>query len=216
MSTALKQVDPATGVTELGYNRYIVEKVIEKIHRIFDQIENTLKLKFEYQLVLTEHGNLSINGVNNHVISSDPWLTTKGIQEMNFRCSGFPFTLRGGDRSKLSMSFNKYFDIEFVHFTCMAKKVSHYEKIDVRFDKNIELESINFNSDYPKTDTEVFKFQKYNNIMSFDDEVLLFQLSQNTSVEIKEFLPEYYIPSAYDLSSQDFADRLKVFSMLTL
>jgi hypothetical protein len=216
MSTALKQVDPATGVTELGYNRYIVEKVIEKVHRIFGQIENRLQLKFEYKLVLTDHGHLSINGVNNHVISSDPWITSKGIQEMNFRCSGFPFTLRGGDRSKLSISFNKYFDIEVIHFTCMSKKANHYEKIDVRFDKNIELESINFNPNYPQTDTEVFKSVKHNNLLSFDDEVILFQLSQNTSVEIKELIPEYHIPAAYDFSSQDFADRFKVFSMLTL
>lgn len=216
MSTALKQVDSSTGVTELGYNRYIVEKVIEKVHRIFDQIENTLKLKFEYQLVLTEHGNLSINGVNTHVISSDPWLTTKGIQEMNFRCSGFPLTLQGGDRSKLSISFNKYFDIEFVHFTCMAKKVSHYEKIDVMFDKNIELEYISFNSDYPKTDTEVFKSRKENTLLSFDDEIILFQLLQNANLEVKELIPEYYIPAAYDFSSSNFVDRLKVFSMLTL
>lgn len=215
MTTTL-ELDPATGVTVLGYNRYIIEAVKDKIYANLSKIETVLKLKIENTYSLTAN-QLTIHAVYDTILtdfSYDVPIKNKSTG-IGFRCSQFPFIFPQPSKSVLTVVFDRYFNINYVQFKSMAKDGADYTTIDLVFNKDLALESIQFKPSTYRCDVSLIEMKKGNLVLPLADEVLLFKLYCTRGDEVKQLLPEYYIPSAYDFNTEDFLDRLSVFSMLT-
>lgn len=215
MTTTL-ELDPATGVTVLGYNRYHLEAVRDKFYGNLAKIENTLDLKIESTYTLVD-SELTIHAIYDMTFTDftyDACINGK-TTGIGFRCSRFPFILPAPSKSVLTVVFDKYFNISYVEFKSMAKQGSNYTKLDLVFNKKLDLESISFQPSTHRNDVCLVELKKAPLLSALSDEALLFKLYLSKNEETKELLPEYHIPSAYDFSSQDFTDRLSVFSMLT-
>jgi len=214
MSTTL-ELDPATGVTVWGYNRYHLEAVKDKFHASLAKIENLLNLAIENTYTLVDN-KFTIHAVRDAIFTPLTYETFNKTTDIKieFRCSQFPFILPQPSKSVLTVVFDRYFNINYVEFKSMAKDCTGYTKIELVFNKDLALESIKFKPSTYRSDVSLIETKKGNLISPLADEVVVFQLYLNQNDEIKQLLPEYYIPSAYDFTTQDFSDRLSVFSML--
>lgn len=177
-------------------------------------IERKFNMNFDFKI--TENAkNIVFSSVKNYDLKfyqTHGKIIFKPVHdEFIVKVNDFKLALPNALQSFFIIIFNDNFDIISIKFTSYKKLPFGLSKIIVLFDDQLELDNIEYYS------TSGNSFNKSKCLLnSFTDEVLLFILFNNTTDVVKELLPEYHIPSAYDFSSQDFADRLNVFSMLTL
>lgn len=213
MSTVLKQVDPATGVTEFGYNKYILEAVKNKVFENIFKIETLLGLKIESSYDLNSN-QFVLKGLTKRIVNDTVWITIDKNQILTteFYCSQFPFKL--SPSSKLTVGFDCYFNIVYVHFKSIKREIANVQTVEILFNKNLDLESLEFKSLKKRDDVPLMGLKKTNKLLSLKDEILLFNLYNSKNDEIKELLPEYHTPSAYNFHAEDFKDRLAVYEMM--
>jgi len=208
-----------TPMTELEHYIQSRKKDIkEKIYNSILKIEQHFNIKLDYDV--TDVGNdIIIKGVDEYSFTVSKWFQSKinPCNLLKFNCAGFPFVLPNSHKTIFFIRFNDDFDIEQAQFrTSFLTKKGNITGLKIFFDKSLELGLIE-NSYIPSGGGKSSYSLKTSELMCpFSDEVILFRLSYNTNEDVKELLPEYYIPSAYDFNSVEFADRLKVYSMLTL
>jgi hypothetical protein len=206
-------VDPATGVTEVGYNRYVLEAVKNKFLDNIFKIETTLGMRITSTYELSEH-QFTLKGITERFITDETWIKKDAnrILSTEFRCSMFPFMLSSS--SKVIVGFDEYFNIGYVQFQSSKKELSNIQIINLIFDKNLDLESIEFKSLDKHPVLLGRGLIKSNCLSTLADEAFYFGIRMAKDEEIKELLPEFFVPSAYDFTTQDFSDRLNVLSML--
>jgi hypothetical protein len=213
--TTTSELDSATGVTVLGYNRYNLEAVKDKFCENLAKIENLLNLNIESTYTLVDD-KFTIHAVHDTTLTPFTYDCLKRTTDIGFRCSQFSFILPEPSKSVLNVVFDRCFNINYVEFKSMTKNGFGYSKIELVFNKDLALESIIFRPSTYRTDVDLIEIKKGKLVLPLADEVLLFKLYCTRGDDVKQLLPEYYIPSAYDFNSVEFADRLKVYSMLTL
>lgn len=145
----------------------------------------------------------------------------EGNKKIKLRAQSFAFDLPQSKNLFFYLTFDDYFNIESVEFVSSTKNIGKFSIT------KLSLHFLQFNNQFILTyyeydherirDRFKLNIKKYRDrLMSLDDEIILWKLFSNTSDDVKEIIPEYYIPSAYNFKSQEFADRLKVLYMLTL
>jgi len=208
-------IDHETGVTAVGYNRYILDAIKNKIFDNLSRIENSLGLSIKSNYVLTDLQYI-LKGKTEMLVTGNPQIKIDKNQRTSvvFECSQFPFILSSA--ANLTIGFDVYFNITYVQFKSITNNSHNSYSIDLIFDKNLEMESMEFKALDKINKVSFTNKRKSNRLSSLKDEILLFQLYMTKDEEVKELLPEYYAPSAYDFKSDDFLSRLEVFSMLTL
>jgi hypothetical protein len=212
--TTTSELDSVTGVTVLGYNRYNLEAVKDKFCENLAKIENLLNLNIESTYTLIDD-KFTIHAVHDTTLTPFTYDCLNQTTDIGFRCSQFSFILPEPSKSVLNVVFDRCFNINYVEFKSMAKDGSGFSKIELVFNKYLALESIKFQPSTYRADVSLIEMKKGNLVLPLADEVLLFKLYCTRGDEVKQLLPEYYIPSAYDFNTEDFLDRLSVFSMLT-
>lgn len=205
-------VDPATGVTAVGYNCYVLDAVKNKVFENIFKIEKTLGMKIESTYELSEN-KFTLKGITEKGFTNETWIKLDNRQiVIEFKCSMFPFSLSSS--SKITVCFDFYFNIIYVQFQSSKKDMRDIQIINLMFNKDLVLESMEFKSLNKRHDAPFIGVKKSNCLSSLKDEILYFNLYISKDEEIKELLPEFFVPSAYDFTTQDFSDRLNVLSML--
>jgi len=209
-----------TQATLQEFNEYIQEKkksIIQKIHESIFKIEQHFNIKFTYD-VMEFDNDIIIKGVDEYSFTVSKWFQSKihPYNLLKFNCTGFPFVLPNSHKTIFFITFNDDFDIKEAQFrTSFLTKKGNITGLKIFFDKSLELNLIE-NSYIPSGGGKNSYSLKTSEMMCpFSDEVILFRLSYNTSEEVQELLPEFYIPSAYNFQSEDFKNRLAVYEMMT-
>lgn len=208
-----------TQATLQDLNEYIQEKkesIKQKIHEAIFNVERHFNVKFTYDVIEIDN-NIVIKGVEDYCFTVSKWFQSKinSTLFLKFSCTGFPFTVTNSHKSIFFIAFNDDFDIDNAQFrTSFLNTTGNVVGIKLYFDNFLNLQHIE--NTCIKDNGKVLYTTKTNSMISpFYDEALLFKLSVNKSQEIKDLLPEYYIPSAYNFQSEDFKDRLAVYEMMT-
>lgn len=207
-----------TPMTELEC--YIQSKkttIQEKIHESILKIEQHFNIKLDYDV--TDVGNdIIIKGVEEHSFTIFKWFQSKLKPDhlLNLNCKGFPFTLPQSSKSIFFITFNDDFSIKKAQFRTAFINNGDVVWLKLYFNNLLMLEHIEKTYIPRLGGKNIVVIKSSDMLCPFDDEVVLFKLAHNKNEEVKELLPEYYIPSAYDFNTEEFADRLKVYSMLTL
>jgi hypothetical protein len=181
-------------------------------------LENKFGIKFDFKIndngrdiVFSSHDNYKLEAYQTHGKIVFKPVLNDSENEFVLNSQDFKFSIPNAIKSFFIVSFDYDFNITSIRFSSLKRLQSGIARITVLFDNDFELNDI----DYYSTNNSSFN-KKGDSLLSFHEESLLFSLLNNDSEEIKNLLPEYYIPSAYDFNTEEFADRLKVYSMLTL
>lgn len=189
----------------------------EKIYNSILKIEQHFNIKLDYDV--TDVGNdIIIKGVDEYSFTVSKWFQSKINPDhlLKFNCKGFPFTLPQSSISIFIIIFNDDFSIKKAQFRTAFVNNGDFVWLKMDFNNLLMLEHIE-NTCLPMIgDKNIVVIKSSDMLCPFDEEVVLFKLAQNTNEDIKNLLPEYWIPSAYDFNSVEITDRLKVYSMLTL
>lgn len=142
----------------------------------------------------------------------------EGNKKIKLRSDSFAFALPQSKASFFELSFDDYFNVISLEFASSTKDMGKFSITNLKLQFNKQLMLINYEYTYDRIrDRFNLTIKKDSNrLMSLDDEVVLWQLFNNQSDEIKDLVPEYHIPSAYDFKSSEYLDRLNIFSMLIL
>jgi len=197
-------------------NCYDIVAIHTKLLNAFLLIEKSLKLSLDIDKIITIDANsILINGLDISYFNDYIWGTSRSKEYdriMQLHCYECGFIVRDESSSILDISFDCYFNILKVEFKLAS--IIRKTKIELIFGPTLECISIYFNPDYNADYCEHSWLKLSNTLCSLEDELLFFELRTVTDESVKSLLPECYIPSAYDFTSADFIDRLKVFEML--
>lgn len=193
-------------------SRAVQSKILESL----SLIENKFGIKFDFKIkdngktiVFSSHQNYTLKAYQTH----GKIVFTPSCEDNEFilNACNFQFSIPHATKSLFIVSFDDDFDISSIRFSSLKTLQKGISRITVLFNDNFELSNIEYHS----THGESFK-KNHNNLLSFDEEALLFKLLTNNNEDIKDLLPEYYIPSAYNFHSVEFKDRLNVYNMMTV
>lgn len=142
----------------------------------------------------------------------------EGDKKIKLRAKSFPFDLPQSNSSLFYLTFDDYFNVVAVEFVSSTKDMGKFSitKISLQFNQQLKLTHYEYTHERLRDRFELIIKKPAARLMSLEDEIILWKLFSTPSDEIKELIPEYYIPSAYNLDTQEFLDRLQVYSMLTL
>lgn len=199
-------------------NCYDVIAIHIKLLEAFSFIEKKLNLNLHIdQIMVATPESILIVGVDVYYFDNFIWDSSRGkghAKIMEFRCSSFGFTLPNALSSTLSITFDCYFNILSVEFKSTSTHNSVRSKIELTFDHNLEPSSIYFHPFCDDTSGAYGWLKTKKTLCSLSEELLFFQISQSKNDAVKDLLPEFYIPSAYDFKSEYLMDRLKLFEIL--
>jgi predicted DNA-binding protein YlxM (UPF0122 family) len=126
----------------------------------------------------------------------------------------FPFSITPTNTA-FSLKFNSDFELSSVIISSrnfsMLKPTSSANRLDLVFDDNFKLKEIS-----RTFQNEVILKKTESNLSSYEEELKLFQISESNINNFIDYLPEFYIPAAYDFNSIDFKDRMSVYDMSCL
>lgn len=130
-------------------------------------------------------------------------------------CPTFPFYPYQAVNATFSLCVDDDFNICSAIYKGLFNVSGIKSSFVLNFDKNLNFERIVAQSIGLKTKQSYSIDKENGRLCSLSDESLLFKfyLHQNKE-EVKEMLPECFVPSAYDFNSVDFKDRLKLFDMV--
>ena len=142
----------------------------------------------------------------------------EGDKTIKLRSQAFIFDIPQSNSAIFYINFDAFFNIESVLFESNSKDMGKFSftKIKLNFDKNLTLIDYDYSYVELRNKIDISIKKDLNKLMSFDDEVILWQLFNHQSDEVKYLIPEYHIPSAYNFKHPEFIDRLNVLSMLIL
>jgi hypothetical protein len=142
----------------------------------------------------------------------------EGDKTIKLRAKSFAFDLPQSNSSIFYLTFDDYFNVVSVVFVSSTKDMGKFsiKKISLQFNQQLKLTHYEYKHESLRERFERTIKKTSDRLMSLDDEIILWQLFSNRSDDIKELIPEYYIPSAYNFKTQEFSDRLNVLSMLIL
>lgn len=190
--------------------------------KIFDSlslIENKFGIKFD--LKINDHGKeIVFNGYKSNTLKAYQkhgdivFKSSCDDNEFILNAYDFQFSIPNAIQSLFIVSFDDAFNIKSVRFSSFStfQKIQNgISRITVLFDNFFELSNIEYYSTIGHSFTK-----KHDNLLSFDEDALLFKLLTNNDEEIKTLLPESHIPSAYNFHSVEFKNRLSIYEMMTL
>lgn len=187
-----------------------------KICASLASIENKFGIKFDLkikdngrEIIFSSYQNYTLKAYQTH-----GEIVFKPICEDNefiLNAYDFQFSIPNAIQSLFIVSFDHAFNIKSIRFSSLKKLQHGISRITVLFDNSFELSNIEYYSTSGNSFTK-----KHNNLLSFDEEALLFKLLTNNDEEIKKLLPESHIPSAYNFYSAEFKNRLSVYEMMTV
>lgn len=142
----------------------------------------------------------------------------EGNKKIKLQAKSFGFDIPQSNSSCFYIIFDDYFNIECVEFESSSKDMGKFSitKIKLKFDQNMTLSHYEYSYDRLRERLKLNIKKEKNRLMGINDEIILWKLMQNQSDDVKELIPEYYIPSAYDFNSIDFKDRMSVYDMSCL
>lgn len=130
-------------------------------------------------------------------------------------CPTFPFYPYQAVNPTFSICVDDDFNICSAIYKGLCNVSGIKSSFVLDFDKNLEFRRIVAQSIGLKTKQSYSTDKENGRLGSLSDESLLFKIYLHQhKEEIKELLPECFIPSAYDFNSVDFKDRLKLFDMV--
>lgn len=101
-----------------------------------------------------------------------------------------------------------------LHFLTNEKTKTTYQLVTL-FQFDINLVPTNIHSYEVKNDDNFRFYRTKENMMSFEDELLLIEfLKYRHNLSVIEIVPEFFIPSAYDFNSEDLAQRISLARMV--
>lgn len=191
-------------------------------HKIFaevQKVELALFAQIPISIVDTAEG-IIINGQYNYKLLLYPYHGKKffkyiGNMEIRLFCKSFPFSFNSNVEDSFIFKFDDHFNIEKITYSTMSQ-LSLVQQLILTFDKNLKLKNFDYKSIDRFTKTVNEKIKDENTLSSFEDEIFFLQLKRFKSSDIKELMPEFYIPSAYNFHSEDFKDRLNIYEMMML
>ncbi len=182
---------------------------------------NTVEKHFNMRLIrdiIEKDSSIVIQGKNQYQFTVSKWFDSKINSEnhLEFDCLDFPLPVPNIHSSTFSISLNNDFSIAKSEYSLTFKgKNRERFSVKLKFDESFNIIEMNNQSvafhleDYGIRKTLKTKEQ----LCPFEDEIILFKLSINNDKDIKELIPEYYIPSVYNFHSAEFKERLNLFSM---
>lgn len=112
-------------------------------------------------------------------------------------------------------------DFNFITFQTGTYQFLKNEKTNTNyqlmtlFQFDINLVPTNIHSYEVKNDDNFRFYRTKENMMSFEDELLLIEfLKYRHNLSVIEIVPEFFIPSAYDFNSEDLAQRISLARMV--
>lgn len=186
-------------------------------------IENHFGIVIE-KTIIEDESSLIVKGITNYgneqeyKFTVSKWFDSELVfNTLSFSCAS-SLMISNGFKNIFTLSLNKDFTLQSLKYVSSFKDKSgnkgyielFFNNEFVLVDLSVKVYRINSSDDYLIDITK-----KRNTLSSFEDEVFLLQFKLNKNDEIEALLPEFYKPSAYDFKSDEFIDRLKVYSMLT-
>lgn len=114
-------------------------------------------------------------------------------------------------------------DFNFLYFSLCdnleikADQLKYPYNIDIWFDFDINLDLIQFSiQGYSDTGQNLFYIERVKeNFLPMEDELLLIEFLQyQYNADVVNYVPEFYIPSAYDFNSEELKRRMLLVEML--
>lgn len=185
-------------------------------------IENHFGIVIE-KTIIEDESSLIVKGITNYGSDQEykftvsKWFDSELVfNTLSFSCSS-SLMISNGVRNIFTLSLNRDFTLQSLKYMSSFKdKSGNNGSIELFFNNEFVLVDLSVKVYRINRDDYLIDItKKRNTLSSFEDEVFLLQVELNKNDEIEALLPEFYTPSAYDFNSEEFIDRLKVYSMLT-
>lgn len=188
-------------------------KILDAFKRVEDYFDVILQFNFNddknvifnfFEIELTKYESSSFCG----------FVATSVHDTISCDVGYFPFSITPTNTA-FSLKFNSEFELVALTISSrnfsMLKPKSSANRLDLVFDSDFKLKEIS-----RTVQNEVILKKTESNLSSYEEELKLFQISESDINNFIDYMPEFYIPAAYDFNSIDFKDRMSVYDMSCL
>jgi len=211
----VKEEDLKLNDSFVAAKKIVIDKIFATIKYIEDRFNVSISclLKNDNTIIFESIGPVDFEISINKNTSDEKlsYIAKSDTNYISFLVYDYAFSLK--NKCKFTVEFDS--NLNFLTLSILSSRLNKsrtkFSFLSLNFDTNLNCSSI----EHIDQDNDYNLSKTVDTLSTYEDELMLFKIYESNRETLINDFPEFYIPAAYDFQSEQFANRIKVFLMLT-